>query len=468
MLAYAGSRGLTEESIGRFGLGYAPPSWDALALAARKKGFSETELVTAGLAARSDKSRGCYDRFRDRLMFPIRDVNGRVIGFGGRAMDKEERAKYINSPESPLFDKSSQLYVMDLSRKAIVSSGQAVVVEGYLDALMPLQLGMDNVVATLGTALTDRQVRLLSRYAQEVVLVFDADAAGVIAAERAIEVFLAQKVHVRVASIPTGKDPCDFCLAEGVSALQGLVAGAPDALQYAWNRLQGGLSDGEGTPADQRRAMEKFLSLVASSSAYGAIDEMRLGQLAQHIGQMLNVAPEYLQKEIRRLSRQIRRRGPADQEDGPRRQGSRAVAAGEPAPLAESAERHVLEVLLNRGDLFDQAAERISPEDFRVADLRAIAERLWQMDIAGTIALEDLLVTEQLSSHAELITELAIAGEHRGNFEQTLLGALEDMLYRRDQRETQELKASGLSDEKLRQLGRRFGRPDARRMPGIV
>ncbi|KKL53613.1 hypothetical protein LCGC14_2273680, partial [marine sediment metagenome] len=160
--------------------------WEALRAAGIGAGFTDRQLSAAGLvASREDGS--CYDRFRNRLIFPILDATGRVIAFGGRALAADERAKYLNSPESALFDKSSVLYALNWAREAIVSSGSAVIVEGYLDAIIPIQAGVDNVVATLGTALTDRHVRLVSRYAKEAVLIFDADTAGQAAAERALE-----------------------------------------------------------------------------------------------------------------------------------------------------------------------------------------------------------------------------------------------------------------------------------------
>jgi DNA primase len=332
-----------------------------------------------------------------------------------------------------------------------------VVVEGYLDALIPLQAGLSNIVATLGTALTERHVRLLSRYTQEVVLIFDADAAGVAAAGRALEVFLAQRVNVRVATIPAGKDPCDYCLAEGPEAVEALVAGAPDALRYAWNQRQAALLDRGASLTDRRAAVQEFLSLVASSAAYGAIDEVRRGQLAQHIGHMLNVRPEDLQQQMRQLARQAR-------PDAPRQAGQTGAGGMNVTALAE---RHVLEVLLSEGELFDQAVERVHPEDFLDVSLREIARRVWRMGEGGRIALDELLAGEEVPERAALTVELAMEGQKRGNGRQTLEGALEQMICRRGRQEVQDLKQSGLDDETLRQLGRRFLSPDARKMPKI-
>lgn len=456
-LEYARGRGFSEESIDRFGLGYAPDAWDGLARAAAREGIGEGRLVAAGLAARRD-SGGAYDRFRNRLMFPIIDPQGRVIGFGGRALDANERAKYLNSPESALFDKSGELYALNWSREGIVSSGQAVIVEGYLDALIPLQAGLDNVVATLGTALTDRHVRLLSRYARQIVLVFDADTAGQAASERALEMFLAQRLQVRVATIPAGKDPCDYTLAEGGDAMRRLIEQAPDALQYSWLRRQKELVAAGDNLADRRRVVEDFLQLVVSSAAYGAIDEVRRGQLAQHIAHLLNIAPGDLQQQMHRIARRISRSSSVVQ--------PAAAAAGENGP-AGLAEQHVLEVLLNRPDLFDHAAERLDSRDFADEQYRRVAELVWAAGADGRLNLEELLASDGSQSLARLLTDLAGAGERRGNFEETLEGAVTYMLYQRERRDQEVLRSSPRDDEALRELSQRLKTPDVRRHPKI-
>ena len=459
-LQYALSRGLTSESVDRFGLGFAPESWDALTTAARRKGFAEGQLVAAGLAVRREGGAGSYDRFRNRLVFPICDLDGRAVAFGGRALADDEQAKYLNSPETALFDKSNNLYALNWSRPALVKSGQAIVVEGYLDALMPLQAGVDNVVATMGTALTDRHVRLIARYATEAVLVFDADAAGAAASERAMEIFLAQQLHVRVATIPAGKDPCDLVVAGGASALSELAAGAPDALQYIWDRRLAEYRRAGGNLADRRRVVEEFLRLLASSAVYGAIDEVRRGQLAQHVGHMLNVPPADLQQRMRALSRTAR---PAP---------TSTRGAGEGAYVSQQvgrsvAEAQILEVLLNSPELFDAAAERIGPDDFADAQLAQLARCIWSLAPDGRGGLEDLLAREDLSPLNALLTRLATAGLQRGNHEATLAAAVDFLCYRRQRHEIDQMKAGGYSDETLRQIDKSLSRKDLRRHPRI-
>jgi DNA primase len=453
---YLHQRGLSEASVERFGLGYAPPGWDGLLAAARKKGIGAGAMIAAGLAARREAG-GCYDRFRHRLMLPIHDPTGRVIAFGGRAMDDSEQAKYLNSAESAVFDKSSSLYGLNWAREAIVASGRAIVTEGYFDVLMPVQAAVRNVVATLGTALTDRHVRVLSRYARDVVLVFDADTAGTAAAERALETFVTQQVQVRIATIPEGNDPCDYVLARGADAFVRLVDEAPDALHYAWGRRQQAIRAAGGSLADRRREVEEFLRLLVTSEAYGAIDEVRRAQLAQHIAHMLNLASADLQRTMQRLSRRVRLRGPAAAAEG-------AWASNGPTALAQ---RHVLEVLLNRPDLF-AAAEQIGPEDFTDALLRQVATCVWQAGKSRRLSMEHLLATEGLAEKGGALVELLEAGRRRGNHEQTLAAAVEHLLYRRKRREIQELKESGTGDEALRALQDQLRGPDLRRHPRIV
>ncbi len=457
-LEYAHSRGLTDATIERFGLGFAPDFWDALLRAAQRERFAEQQLLAAGLVVRRENGEGCYDRFRNRLIFPILDVANNVIAFGGRALAANERAKYLNSPESALYDKSSQLYALNWAREAISAGGQAVVVEGYMDALIPHQAGVGNVVANLGTALTDRQVRLLSRYAKEVVLIYDADTAGQLAAERSLEMFLAQQLHVRVATIPEGKDPCDYTLAAGGDAMRALIASAPDALEYAWGRRAAQLEQAGNNLARRRAIVEEFLRLVASCSAFGAIDEVRRGQLAQHIAHLLNLSASEVQQEMRRMARTIPRANlPAG-----------AAAPRDPSSRADLTERQVLEVLLNRPDLFDSVMEKLDASDFEDRDFALIAQEIWRRGQEGRLASEELLACEAMAPYGGLLAELIATGQRMGNHEQTLAGAVEFMLYRRNRQRMQDLRSAGYTDDTLRRTEQHLKKPDARRRPKIT
>jgi DNA primase len=455
-LEYAHKRGFTDESIEHFSLGYAPSGWDGLLKAARTKGFRESQLSAAGLVIRRESGEGCYDRFRNRLMFPILEPGGKVIAFGGRALDPEDRAKYLNSAESVLFDKSGSLFALNWSREGIVATGQAVVAEGYLDALIPLQAGINNIVATLGTSLTERHVRLLSRYAREVVLVFDADAAGAAAADRGLELFLAQRINVRVATIPAGKDPCDYVLACGADAFRKVLAEAPDAIQYAWLRRQAKWQAAGANLADRQAVVDDFLRLVVLSTAYDAIDEVRRGQLAQHIAHLLNLPATDLQLQMRRLARQSR--GSAAPASG--RADAGVWHADQRTGLAE---RQLLEVLINRPDLFDLAAERIDPADFQDAELRTVAEAVWALGQAGRLCMEELLAAEATSNRGALLTDLAREGERRGNYDQVLRDMVSHLLYWREKHQLPAAPDGQYAEEDLREVMRRVQAGDPRR-----
>ncbi len=466
-LEYARSRSLSDESIKRFGIGYAPDSWESLRTSARQAGFTDRQLIAAGLAvARDDGS--CYDRFRNRLLFPIIDVTGRVIAFGGRALAADEHAKYLNSPETTLFDKSANLYGLNWSRQAIATTGQAVVVEGYLDALMCLQEGIGNVVATLGTSLTERHVRLLGRYAREVVLVFDADTAGRAAAERAIEIFLAQRLHVRVATVPQDdiegkvvKDPCDYVLAAGSEAMRKLLDDAPDALRYAWSRRVEAYRRAETLP-EKRAVVEEFLRLVVSSAAWGSIDALREGLLAGQVAEMVGLSHAEVTEQMRRLARRVRRTG------GSAGAGDTALQAEGNGPTVR-AERWLLGVLLNGPELFESVRSRIEPEMFAEPLLRAVAEQVWRLGDESRLDLTTLLSMGESEQWGRIITDLQIDGEKRGNYEQTLADAA-DVLERRRRRERmQQLKSGTDIDQSdlLRKISEEARKPDPRRRPGV-
>ncbi len=458
-LAYARKRELTDESIKRFGIGFAPDSWDALITAAGKAGISNSQLVAAGLAVRRQNDDGCYDRFRNRLMFPILETAGRVIAFGGRAMAADDPAKYLNSSETALFDKSANLYALNWSRQGISKSGRAIVVEGYLDALMCLQHGLENVVAALGTALTDRQARMLSRYASEVVLIFDPDAAGAAAAERAVEIFLAQKLHVRVATMPDGLDPCDFCLDRGPEAMIELIDNSPDALAYMWQRRLDGYLKAGGNLADRGELVEQFLQTLANSSAYGAIDPIKRGQLAQHIGHMLNISATDLEQIMRRLAKRRPTRA-AQPKPTPQRNYTPGTAS--------LTERNIIEVLLNKEGLISHVVEKVDPADFTDSNLQLIADVIWRLAEDGKFTTERLMATEEMADMGSLLTELVMAGQRRGNLELTLAGALEHLESKRKRLQYDQQKANGHHEpETLRKIGEFNRNADMRRWPKI-
>ncbi|MEW5762729.1 MAG: DNA primase [Bacillota bacterium] len=252
---YLDGRGISPELQERFGLGYAPPQWDALINYLQKQGYAPGELVAWGLAAQGD--RGVYDRFRGRIIFPIADARGRVVGFGGRVLDsgREKAAahgpKYLNSPETVLFNKSSVLYGLHLARESIRERGYAVLVEGYIDVITAHRYGVTNAVAPLGTSLTREQGRLLMGYAMDAVIAFDADVAGVAATIRGLDLLQELGCRVKVVTLPQGTDPDEFLRREGPEAWEALVAGAVPLIEY---KLAGFLSGRRCSTAAEKLA----------------------------------------------------------------------------------------------------------------------------------------------------------------------------------------------------------------------
>jgi DNA primase len=234
-LGYLEDRGLDHESITRFGLGFAPSGGDALVRALKSK-FAEKDLEVSGLAGR-DQSGRFYDRFRRRIMFPIANEAGKVIAFGGRAMG-DDMPKYMNSPETPIYSKSTVLYHLDRAKEALRHSDFAVLVEGYMDAIAVARAGIGNVVASCGTSLAESQIKLLSRFTQRIVVNYDPDTAGQAATERSLTLLLEKEFDVRVLALPGGADPDKFIKEKGVDAYAKLLVQSPPYLDYLIGRAR--------------------------------------------------------------------------------------------------------------------------------------------------------------------------------------------------------------------------------------
>ena len=236
-LAYALGRGMPKATIINFGIGYAPDSWDALVMHLRGKGYTDEELLDSGLVTQSKDKKKLFDRFRDRLMFPIIDVRGNVIGFGGRIMKKDDNAaKYLNSPETPIFNKRKNLFALNLAKKSKL--GYLILVEGYMDAIALHQYGFDCAVASLGTALTADGAALLSKYTDEVVLIYDGDAAGQNATQRAIPILEKAGLKVRVLQMQGAKDPDEYLKKFGPDKFKLLLEGSANRIEYQLNAIR--------------------------------------------------------------------------------------------------------------------------------------------------------------------------------------------------------------------------------------
>jgi len=315
---YLDQRGIDSEVARRFGLGLAPEGWDALASFMKSEKVTEDVLVAAGLAISREGGTGVYDRFRGRLLFAIRDLQGRVVAFGGRAFG-DEQPKYLNSPETPLYTKGNLLYAADLARPAIQAKNRALLVEGYVDCLMAHQHGFTETVAALGTAFTPSQLGLLKRYCDEAVLFFDADAAGRKAAERAEELLeptgssMAWAVNrtgaiessgalrLRVALLPAGHDPDTFLRERGAAAFEERIAAARSLLAYALDRA---IADPDGAtgPRARTNAFARAALMLAKVA-----DAQEAALLSREAAQKLGVDATQLWIEAQRLQTALRR-----------------------------------------------------------------------------------------------------------------------------------------------------------------
>jgi DNA primase len=256
---YLAGRGLNSKSVSDFQLGYSPATWEGAKQYLLERGFTEMELITAGLLIQGDDGR-THDRFRNRLMFPIQDQRGRVTGFGGRALDNETQPKYLNSPQSPVFDKSDTLYGIHLAAPSIRQLDLAVIVEGYMDVIVPHQYGFANIVASMGIAITDRQVTRLKRLTKNLVLALDPDEAGEEAMLRCIDYENSLGAEIRVIIVPGGKDP-DELVRESPEAWRGLVEKATPVTDFAIERTASKLD--MSTAKGKSTAVNSLMPIIA-------------------------------------------------------------------------------------------------------------------------------------------------------------------------------------------------------------
>lgn len=298
-------RSIAPQMVEEFGVGAAADRWDGLERTIAAKNMDPAPFLALGLLKRRERETGMYDALRHRLIFPIHDQIGRVIGFGGRKLRDEDEPKYLNSPESPLFDKGKNLYALHLARKAIQESRTAVITEGYTDVIACHQAGVRNVVATLGTALTRDHARQLERLCDTVVLLFDADEAGQRAADRAIEIFFSAPIDVKMCVLPGGKDPDELLRQQGgAERFRDALANAKDALEFRFDRLRD-------------RAAGEGMTAVAKLVEH---DAQRLVELG-----LMNLEPIRKRRVVRRLA-SIAGVLESDIEETLRRHASRAAS----------------------------------------------------------------------------------------------------------------------------------------------
>jgi DNA primase len=400
---YLSKRNINGESVARFKLGYAPDSRGWLIDRAKRKGRSTILLERAGLLLPSDRPDAPpRERFHGRLIFPIHDPRGRVLGFGGRVLPSvEERlaatgagiAKYVNSPETPLFQKRRLLYGADLAREGARREGFVAVVEGYTDVIMAHQLGATNVVGTMGTALGDDHVIALRRLADRVVLVFDGDAAGQAAADRSLEIFLGHEVDVRVLTLPAGFDPCDFLVEAGVEAFQDMARNAADPLTFVVDRVsyRYDLSSIEQSRVAAETVLATLAKLPRTSRA--GLD-IKLAKALDSLAFRLRVPVESLHRRLAELRREAARVAASRARGDAARRGalapSTAVEGSQSVPNANGAAQAIGSSVGDGSGVVSEAAA--ARPKIRPAQLDPIDREIVQMaldypeSVAGLIS----------------------------------------------------------------------------------
>lgn len=483
---YLEERGIDAESVKRFQIGFAPNAWDTLLRSPIAKKFPASLLQQAGLVKSRDNGSGFYDTFRNRLMFPIRDENARIIGFGGRVMPGPEdaapsaapAAKYLNSPETPLFSKSRCVFGLDLGRQRIVETRTVAVVEGYTDVIMAHQFDVTNVVSILGTAMTEQHVNILRRFADRIVLLFDADTAGETAVYRTVELFMTQPVDFAIASMPHGVDPDEFLLEHGAAAFEKLLAEAPPVLQFLVRQFKRRWLENDGNVPEQEKALATFMEPFLKAKAANPVNDDRWNGVIATAAKVTGTSTEEFHRRYGRAARKMSGRAvrvantgePADAPPPPRRQ-----------PTAQDlAERHILGAVLSEPQRWHNVQQSVHVEDFSDATRRRLAEVYWahQRDEGEPVFNQFLSQLSELDTNqaglAELAIELVKEAEALPGLDDALNGAVLHLEEARSRRENQKLTARlqrkdeqlGEQDEVslLRKLQEKSRQPDLRRV----
>jgi DNA primase len=390
--AYLQGRGITAESFGRYHLGYAPDRWEWLVGQARETRFTPKVLEKIGVVG-SKQSGGYYDRFKGRVLFSIRDIQGRPVGLGGRVLPgsadsaKNNAAKYINSPETPLFAKSSLLYALDHAKDAFSKTRTALVMEGYTDCVIAQQAGFGNAVAVLGTALGERHLSLLRRFVDRIVLVLDGDEAGRRRTDQILELFVAEQMDLRVLTLPDELDPCDFLLQRGAEAFSQLLDSAVDALEHKFATALRE-ADASGGMHAANRAVEEVLATLAKAPRLQASTstavKVREDQILYRLAARFGVGEGRLRERLTELRR-------------PRGKTSRevpAVVQQQEVGKLVLAEQWLLQILLQTPECLEEVRREISPADFRCPRRRQLFATCCSLADAGEWPTYERLMLE--------------------------------------------------------------------------
>ncbi|MBD3367577.1 MAG: DNA primase [Candidatus Eisenbacteria bacterium] len=398
--AYIERRGLTGETVEAFRIGYAPPGWNGLLNAARAKGIGDELLEEAGLVTRKDEGSRLYDRFRNRLVFPLLAAGDRIVGFGARALG-DDPAKYLNSPETRVYRKGRYVYGLAQARPEMRVTREAILVEGYMDVVSLFQAGFTNVVASSGTALTPEQARVIARYAKTVFVAYDGDDAGIAAAARAAETLVQTGLKVRVVALPEGADPDSYVKQHGPDALTERLAEGLDFIDFAVR------SEAPQSPEDREAVARGLIETIA-----GVGEPIRADLMLEKLSDAMSIGRGALQRAYEDAVRQrAERRGRRER----RRSGERDDAREPVLSAAAEAEKGLLAIALDGGTKAQRVCESVTAEDFVDPLARSIAELALARTRAGA-SLDAASLVDELENEdaADLLAEIAameISGE---------------------------------------------------------
>ncbi len=382
---YLKKRGVGIEIVEKFKLGFAPDQWDALLNFLRKKDIEPGLIEKAGLIIAKDDQR-YYDRFRNRVMFPIFDVKGQCVGFGARSLE-DGVAKYINSPETPVYTKGQHLYGLHLSKDVIAQNDTVIVVEGYMDFIMPFQAGVANMVASCGTALTPEQIRLMRRYTRNVIMLFDTDAAGQSAMVRSLDALIEEGMNVRVATLAENEDPDSFVRKHGAEAFQERLKQAKTIFDYKLGTLTKKFN---AKSLEGRVAISKDMLQTISKFDNAIIQSEYIKRLAQS----LFVAEEALIAEIKKLATK------------PLEEVRPSMAVKEQPRMVE---RNILKLLLEDEAFVPKVKGEIAIDDFRDENIRSIIGEIFRMFEQGVAVTPVNLMNNFAERHVlEMISAITV------------------------------------------------------------
>lgn len=406
-LDYLRGRGLSIATIKHFGLGAAPDGWDSLIKHLKSKGFSIADMLQANVIGKS-RSGSFYDRFRKRVMFPIINIRGKVIGFSGRAMPGEDKAggKYVNTSDTPVYKKSENLFAMNFAKNHC--DERIILVEGNMDVISLHQAGFENTVAALGTSFTEEQARLLSRYTKEVVLIMDSDAAGQKAVRRSSEILEKTGVDIRVVVIPDGKDPDEYIKKQGAARFKALLDGAVSEIEYKL------LTAVDGIDINSDDGKLQYLSkaaLIIAQSGDIVTRDLYIGKLSEKYG----VSRTALQDKVNQLRKSnARRREKREFDEIVRPKFDRADVNPEKRyyPAAAAAEESVIAVLMQHPDFIATATDSLSPDDMITSVNRRIYTALCECINSGRSP--DLSYFGEILNPSEMGYLASLANSERG------------------------------------------------------